>query len=303
MKIGPHDYNTTEWDGRAGIIKAFNCGPGPLQAALPQAYTFYRKFMGDWTNADGAWVAQQVVAAIGGFVPSAVELYVGPPQDQIDALCTQVEQAATWLHSQGHALAAFSWYTGQPEPVVWQTVAARGWCGLDPRIDFISVQEYTANGTINDPVNVGRFKSIIDAGWTGRIAILEGGYDSCGQPGCGWQSALTLDQFYAYLNDYAKLIAAYPQVVGMTVFNAPGWPSFEFHDPNKIFNYQENDMPYSVGPGFAQWLTANGKEAASDEFYIAGDQVSAALAKQGTNATDLLIYSKDTNQVKSLPLT
>lgn len=250
-KIGEHAYSTTGWTPRCGIVKAFNCGPAPLAAAHPKAALFYRHYIGDWAPfSSGADVAANVVSQLKGFrAPGRlwIELFVGPDQGDwqqgdwtgIDAVGQQVQDAVTFLrtHAPDIGLAAFSWYTGQPEREVWDYIAAHNWYGIDPNRDVISVQEYTNTGTIADPVNVGRFTRLLDAGWKGRVAILEAGVDKCGKPGCGWQTYLTQDQFYAYLRDYDALLQKYPQVIGATVYNAPGWPSFEFHDPNGEFNY------------------------------------------------------------------
>jgi len=237
-KIGEHAYSTTEWTGRAGIVKAFNCGPGPLKAAPDDAWRIYRKFMGEFQPRDGAEVAREVIADLQGYrhPKLSIELYVGAPQDQIAAICDQIAQALPVCRAEGVGLAAFSFYTGQPEVGIWQYAANRGWCGLDPARDVVSVQEYTNNGTVDNPVNVGRFEALITCGWKGGIAVTEAGYDSAGTPNSGWRSALTEDQFYAYLQDYDALLARYPQVIGATVFNAPGWPSFEFHDDRKKFS-------------------------------------------------------------------
>jgi hypothetical protein len=237
--IGEHTGSTSGWTSRCGILKAFNSGPGVLQAGHPDAVRFYRAYMGEWSDRDGGDTARQVIAQLAGYRHPKlyIELYVGPPQDEIAAICDQIEQALPVAHAAGVGLAAFSFYTGQPERSVWDYAASRNWCGLDPALDCISVQEYTNNGTVNNPVNVGRFTALIDAGWTGPIAITEAGYDSAGTPQSGWQSALTMDEFYAYLRSYDALLAGYTQVLGATVFNAPGWPSFDFHDPRGQFNY------------------------------------------------------------------
>lgn len=249
-KIGEHAYETSGWTPRAPIVKAFNCGPGPLQAAAPNAPLFYRKFFGNFDPYhDGSDLAWKTIADLGTFrAPGRlwIELFVGPDQNALDYVGAQIKAALPACRQANIGLAAFSWYTGQPEPQVWQVAASKGWYGLDPAIDVISVQEYTNNGIVNDPVNVGRFKTIFDAGWTGRVAILEAGYDSCGQPNCGWQSALTEDQFYAYLHDYDNLLGQYPKVMGATVFNAPGWPTFEFHDDRGEFNIGATMTPEQV---------------------------------------------------------
>jgi hypothetical protein len=252
-KIGEHAYATSGWTARAPIVKAFNCGPGPLQAAPAGAPLFYRRFLGDWDPAvPGNAIAEKAVADLAGFrAPGRlwIELFVGPNQDGLDALGQQIRQALTVTRREGIGLAAFSWYTGQPEPAIWQVAAAAGWYGLDPEIDVIAVQEYTASGTVDDAVNVGRFDAIFYAGWTGRVAILEAGYDRCGQPGCGWQSALTIDQFYAYLHAYDALLQRYSRVLGATVYNAPGWPAFEFHDPDGQFTYNPTQPAAAHRPG------------------------------------------------------
>lgn len=299
-KIGEHAFSTTDWTSRAGIVKAFDCGPGPLQAARDEAWRFYRKYMGNFDpSRNGADVANEVIAALNGYrhPKLRIELYVGPDQSQTDRIFGQIEEALPVCRANGVGLAAVSFYTGQPEPAVWQAMAARNWCGLDPTKDCISVQEYTNNGTVNDSVNVGRFKALIAAGWTGPVAVLEAGMDKCGQPGCGWQTYLTQDQFYQYLHDYDAILQQYPQVLGATVFNAPGWGSFEFHDPLGQFNYSgDASVPnFVIGPGFAAKIQELGWHAASDEVYFSQD----ANAKLSVVSCDegLLFYDSANNKV------
>lgn len=247
-KIGPHDYSTTEWGSRAGIVKGFGT-PEPLRQAHPDAWRIFRTYMGEWQPRDGADVAREVISGLQGYrhPKLSIELYVGPPQDRIADICTQIEQALPVCRAEGVGLAAFSFYTGQPEAGVWQYAANRGWCGLDPDRELISVQEYTSTGSVDDAVNVGRFRALINCGWKGRIAVTEAGYDSAGTPQSGWQSAMTLTAFYAYLQAYDGLLLDYPQVVGATVFNAPGWTTFDFHDPLKKFSIIPTDSQASEG--------------------------------------------------------
>lgn len=54
-------------------------------------------------------------------------------------------------------------------------------------------------------------------------------------------------------------------------------------------------MAHSVGPGFLQYAQDHSLKVLSDEFYIAGDQVSAAVSDKG-----LMLYTKDDNSVHFL---
>jgi hypothetical protein len=237
------------------VVKQFNNGTSLLEAARDDAWRVFRVWFKNqpYYPGVGRSVANDVIAELKGYRHPRlfVELYVGPEQGDIAALCDMIEEAVPVVHDAGLRLAAFSWYTGQPEYDIWRYVASRNWCRLNPKRDALSLQEYTNTGTIHDPVNVGRFRLAIQAGWTGPIFITEAGFDSSGTNAGGWRLHLSEDGYYAYLQDYDALVAGEPQVLGATVFTAdgmtPDWSNFEFTDPRGAFSAGSSVPDFPIG--------------------------------------------------------
>jgi hypothetical protein len=290
------------------MVKQFNSGANTLGSAPSDAVRVVRHYFQSqpYGPGQGTAAANAVIATLGGYRhPNLyVELYNEPNQADLAALCDFITEAVGTLHQAGLRCAAFSWGTGQPEDAVWNYVSSRNWCGLDPANDAIALHEYSNDWNI-DGWNMGRFQRLlaIDPRW--HIIVTETGFDSGGGNAGGWMAHGSLDQLYDLLLRYDTLIGGYSQVLGATVFTAQptqDWSNFNFDDPRNIFSIGGNPMPYSVGPGFKQYMDSHGQEPASDEFYVASDQVSFVVAKQaGGGAKELLVYVKDTNEVKALP--
>lgn len=263
-KIGEHNYGSpSTWTARAPILKVFNSDPGVLRLAPDNAIRVARKYFPSQSIYPGAGVdaANQVIAMLGGYWHRNlfVELYVGPDQSAIGPLCDMIVEALPVVRQANLRLAAFSWYTGQPESNIWSYVAGRNWCGLNPYRDALSLQEYTKTGGIFDTQNVGRFKLAIAAGWTGPIIITEGGYDNSGTNAGGWRANLSEDQYYAYLQAKDIILASYPQVLGECIFSSyptSDWSNFEFHDPRGQFSIEETPVASPTEPPSGQTNTA-----------------------------------------------
>jgi hypothetical protein len=302
-KIGQHQYgSTSDWTKRAGIVKQFNSGASTLSAAPDAAIRVVRHYFPQqpFMAGQGAYAANAVISSLNGYRhPNLyVELYNEPMQSQVGGLIAFTAEAVPILHQAGLRCAAFSWGTGQPEDAIWHEIAANGWCGLDPANDAIALHEYSPDWQI-DGWNMGRFQRLLDIDPRWHIVITETGFDSGGGNGGGWMAHGSLDQLYDLLHRYDALIGAAPHVLGATVFTAqptPDWSNFDFDDTFGQFTIGGTPMPHSVGPGFKQYATDHTLTILSDEFYIAGDQVSAAATDKG-----LMVYTKDDNTVHFVP--
>lgn len=153
-KLGPHVLASTslamDWARAAPIVKQLDV-TNALSAAPPGAITIFRKYYKfQDINRNGADVANEILAALGGFRPSYAELFNEWAQRLGNGLERHVEftrEAVDVLHRAGVAVAGFSFSTGQPEggfvpnfsgPDDWLYLRDQGFAG----VDAIALHEY-----------------------------------------------------------------------------------------------------------------------------------------------------------------
>lgn len=224
-KLGPHvQFETSpamDWARAAPIVKELDT-TNALAAAPPGAITIFRKYFANQDiNRNGADVANEILAALGGFRPSYAELYNEWAQRLGNGLERHVEftrEAVDVLHRAGVAVAGFSFSVGNPEQAEWEYLRAHSFGGAD----VISIHEYWGPD-VNSTWTALRHRRVHD--WLGGVhppfVITECGRDQVegGQP--GWlRCGISAEQYLAELAAYDYAIQQDPYVRGGTPFTA-----------------------------------------------------------------------------------
>jgi len=234
-KLGPHiqlqSSPSYEWARVAPIVKQMD-GTNFLQAAPAGAVTIFRKY---YQTQDifrpGGDMANEIMAALGGFRPTYVELYNEPDHTwgtQLDRLINFTAEATAALHGYGLLVAGFSFSTGNPEDGDWLYIQANGFAG----VDALAVHEYWGNQGFTE-WNALRHRRIhnILGGNHPPFVITECGRDAVEGGAPGWiASGVSAEQYLGELAQYDQKLSEDSYVIGGTVFTcapSPTWANFD----------------------------------------------------------------------------
>ncbi len=239
FKVGPHvqlgSADAVNWAKVAPMVVAID-NTSVLAQARPGTVTVFRHYFGAGNNdynRNGADVANEVLAALGGFRPSAVVLYNEPVWTPGDSAALQRiidfhNEAAPVIHGAGLLLAGFSFSTGTPagdeatEAAQWLQIQAGGFGGSD----FISVHEYWGNASFTEWYALRhRRASRFMNGAHPAFLITECGRDAVEGGASGWKiSGISAAQYVAEIQGYGDAIDQDVYVGGAAVFTAGAAP-------------------------------------------------------------------------------
>jgi len=254
VKLGPGIHYSTapalNFAANAPIVKQRD-DTSALQAAPAGAITVFRKVYSNVdqnsriVNQNGSVVANEIIAALGGFKPTFVELFnecaqhVGDSPSLVDYV-RWTSEAVPVLHAAGLRVAGFSFSTGNPEQSDWAYLVSQNYAG----VDAVAIHEYWGpQGPSGSPWNALRHRFVDQ--WTQGghppFLITETGRDAVdgancnGQTECGFRAQqVSNDQYVSELLAYDGLIAADAYVLGAAIFEAGSmhtdWWNFDIDD-------------------------------------------------------------------------
>ncbi len=227
-KLGPHVIVDTPparaWSSQARVVKQLD-GTSALAAAPPGASTVFRKYFANQDiDRHGGDIAREIIAALGGFRPSYVELYNETAQRLGQGLERHVEftaEAVEVLHQESIAVAGFCFSVGNPEQADWQYLKDHNFGD----VDAIGVHEYWGNKGLTLDCAL-RHRRVHE--WLGGvhppIIITECGRDYIPEEGtsvAGWiAQGIAAEQYLQELTAYDYALLQDHYVVGATVFTA-----------------------------------------------------------------------------------
>lgn len=225
----------------AGVVKQIN-GTNALRAAPAGAITVFRKYWpDDEQNRRIASMAvdatlQDLLQALGGFVPSYVEVWNEVAQRQGAGLEQHADFLAAFIpkaHAAGLKVAGFSFSTGNPgsrewhDPDDFQYLYNRQFCACDA----IAMHDYWGPPGFDRPY-AERYRALHDAVPNHpQFLITEGGRDAVEGGGRGWKSSgITAEQYIDELRDYKAELDQDSYVLAFTPFTATptvDWAAFD----------------------------------------------------------------------------
>lgn len=247
-KTGPHGLYPTSgallWARNALIVKQAG-GIELLQVAPPGAITIARPLVPvpDEIKWDGAATAQAALDALGGFRPTAVELWnegdeIGQRLGKgLEERLRVTREAVPVLRAAGTELAGYSFSTGVPDAQDWRYLQDNDFGG----VIYIAIHEYWGNQGFTT-WNTLRYRRV--DGWLGGdhppFIITECGRGTVEGGGDGWKQSVSAQQYITELEAYDAKISEDFYIIGGTVFtvgaNCSGPPTacWDWYDVDEL---------------------------------------------------------------------